>query len=112
MLENPEDGSGLILRLMAGLSAYRVFKALDKLVGTEEELELLITNRAFLELVDEVSVVFRNISDELNSMQLPDPEAYVKTIASHYPQALDAAAELAELLEVNPQDLVSVLLEL
>lgn len=112
-LEDPQDGSQFVLYLLKGRSAYRVFKALDELAATEEELLLLLSSQEFIELIDEVAVVFANIRAELKDLKksgIVDSEQYLRTVESHYGQALDAAAAFAALLNLDPQDVVSVLL--
>lgn len=112
-LEDPKNGEDLVLYLLSGRSAYRVFAAMEKVAPDEEALEALFATPEFLEMIDEVAVVFANIRQEIADLKkqgVVDTQKYVESVMSHHPQALDAAAAFAQLLQVSPADVVSVLM--
>lgn len=109
--ENPTAAVALTLYLLRGVSQFRVFQQMCQRYPTEEALQTLLSSREYLELVDEVATIFTDIRTDLDVLgDLVDPGTFGTAVELHYPRALEACDELAKMLGVDPDDLLSVLI--
>lgn len=110
--EHPETVIAFVQHLSRLRSNVIVGRALADRFKTEAEWQECLCSEEFLELVDEVTTfaVDLNVAVELVG-DLEDVTRLQDAVQEEYPRALAAVDELAELLQVPGEDLLSVLLE-
>lgn len=100
---------GFGLQLSAIRSLVRVGLALNKRFPTEMEWQDFLGSQVFLETGPEIAQLIADIQQSLSVSPELTPDAVQAAVAEHYPRALDAVRELADLVEVNATDLLAVI---
>jgi hypothetical protein len=99
------------VHLLRQRSWYRVFRALDATYPTTEAFCAMLSTDRWLELAEEIAVLVGLVSDELaKAGPGVDATTMMRALADVYPRGLDCCAEMAEILGVESDDLLSILL--
>ena len=111
-LEHPEQVLSALLSLSELRATYRLAKALDARYPTQEAWNALVSSRPVAEAFDELAGVIQDIQAQATELSPSlTPQRLREVVQSHYPRALDAVSEVAELVEVPGEDLLEFFLE-
>lgn len=101
----------LSVQLVRQRAWFRVYKALNDRYPTSQAFATMLCSAEWLELAEEVALLVGLVAQGLDEAgEAPDAEQVVTALANVYPRGLDACADMAEQLGVEPEDLLSVLL--
>lgn len=110
---NGEDQAAVIavtLLLSQMRSMFAVGRGLAAKFPTEESWQAFLQSPIYDEVVTEFAQCVADIRDMAQLGPALSPQEVQNAVASHYPRALDAVQELAELVEVPGEDILAVLI--
>lgn len=91
-------------------SLYIVGKALTEKYPSTVEWELAMNSQDFLELIEEFAVMIQDMRDTIDLAGVMGPEQVANAVEKHYNQAFLSVKDFADLLDIEGEELLSVLI--
>lgn len=108
--EDPAAFIAVTLQLSHLRSSHLVGKALAEKYPTEDAWQLFLKSQVYVETVADFAACVTDIRDASELGPAYTPEEIQNSVLSHYPRALDAVEQFAELVEVAGEDVLAVLI--